>query len=62
MTAAQWGAAVVVGATAVIAANHWLDTAGKGKSQLQEFKQDLPAWSATLLLVLQPLEQLVRRV
>lgn len=60
LVVAQWGVAVAVGAAGVMATYRWLDTSGKSNSQVQELRRDWPAWSATLLLVLQPLEQLVR--
>jgi hypothetical protein len=55
----SWLAAVAAGAAATIGANSWLSTAGAGSAQLKTLKSDWPAWSATLLLILQALQQLV---
>ncbi|KAF6253605.1 hypothetical protein COO60DRAFT_1546013 [Scenedesmus sp. NREL 46B-D3] len=53
----QWLAPVTVGALAVLLAGR-LVAAAEDK-QLQLLWADWPAWSATLLLILQPLQQLV---
>lgn len=55
----SWLAAAAAGAAATIRANSWLSTAGADNAQLQALKLDWPAWSATLLLILQALQQLV---
>lgn len=54
-----WPVPVAVGAAAVAAAGLFLQQAAPHSKQLQEFRLDWPAWSATLLLILQPLHQLV---
>lgn len=54
-----WFAAVAVGAAAVLGANHWLRHASAQHVKLQQLQLDWPAWSATLLLILQALQQLV---
>jgi hypothetical protein len=54
----QWLAAVAAGALAAFAAGRLV--AASGDKQLQLLWDDWPAWSATLLLILQPLQQLVR--
>jgi hypothetical protein len=48
-----------VGAAAVAAAGLWLQQAAPLSKHLQAFCLDWPAWPATLLLILQPLHQLV---
>jgi hypothetical protein len=53
----QWLAAVAAGALAAFAAGRLV--AASGDKQLQALWDDWPAWSATLLLILQPLQQLV---
>jgi hypothetical protein len=55
----NWLPAVALGAAAVVFTNCWLSTAGRSNPQLQELRLDWPAWSATLLLILQALQQLV---
>lgn len=60
-TDAAWVLPVVVGAAAVLVAGQALKAAeASGALQLQALRDDWPAWSATLLLILQPLHQLVR--
>jgi hypothetical protein len=53
----QWLAPMAVGAAAVLVAGRLV--AGSGDKQLRLLWADWPAWSATLLLVLQPLQLLV---
>jgi hypothetical protein len=53
----QWLAAVAAGAVAAYVAGRLV--AASADKQLQLLWADWPAWSATLLLILQPLQQLV---
>lgn len=58
-TGLAWLSQVLAGGAAVVCAGQLAAPHRSSNQQLQQLWDDWPAWSATLLLILQPLQQLV---